>query len=556
MNHSTDLSRLSRGSGRLALVFAATSVVALLGIGCSSEPAVTPAEPTATPRVETPEQLPAEPQADASPVEEPEVPPATAPVVIPEEAAVPPVAEVEVAPTTQSAQDLARLRELNLESFDQVWQTVNERHYDASHNGIDWAAMRDAYRPKVAEAESVDEARGAMQEMINRLGQSHMTIIPGEAYEAFAGEEGSNGDGASGLEVRVTDAATAEVLVTQVEPGSGADSAGVKPGWQIVAIDGEPVKELIETVASGLTKRGHGKIETYGSFAVQRQLSGAIGQTLPVTFLDAEGEEQRVAIPLQTPAGEVTQLGHLPPMRVKLETRRLEHDGRELGYIAFNAFLDPPRVMKAISDAMLDYMDPADPVDGVILDVRGNVGGIVLMCPGIAGWFIDEQGLKLGTLTTREGIINLVVFPRPQTYEGPVAVLTDACSVSAAELLSGGFKSVGRGRVFGTATAGEALPSMFTRLPNGDGFLFVFADYVTGTGERLEGDGVVPDVKVPYDRKALLAGEDPMIEAAAEWIAAESADAVVEAPATSPAVAPATSPAAAPATRPREPMMP
>ena len=155
------------------------------------------------------------------------------------------------------------------------------------------------------------------------------------------------------------------------------------------------------------------------------------------------------------------------------------------------------------------------------LDVRGNVGGIVMMVPGIAGYFIDERGQTMGTLKTRDSTLRLAVFPRSVQYAGPLAVLTDSCSVSAAELLSGGLQGLGRARIFGTATAGEALPAQFLRLPNGDTFLFVFADYTTADGKRLEGGGVIPDEPVAYDQGRLLAGEDPMLNAAARWVAAQ-----------------------------------
>jgi C-terminal processing protease CtpA/Prc len=55
-------------------------------------------------------------------------------------------------------------------------------------------------------------------------------------------------------------------------------------------------------------------------------------------------------------------------------------------------------------------------------------------------------------------------------------------------------------------------------LPNGDAFQYAFANYVSVGGKALEGNGVVPDVKVPLTREALLAGQDPVIDAAVRWI--------------------------------------
>jgi carboxyl-terminal processing protease len=65
------------------------------------------------------------------------------------------------------------------------------------------------------------------------------------------------------------------------------------------------------------------------------------------------------------------------------------------------------------------------------------------------------------------------------------------------------------------------LPSIIERLPNGDGFQYAFANYVSESGAALEGNGVEPDVEVIPTREALLAGRDPALEAAVEWILAQ-----------------------------------
>ena len=73
-------------------------------------------------------------------------------------------------------------------------------------------------------------------------------------------------------------------------------------------------------------------------------------------------------------------------------------------------------------------------------------------------------------------------------------------------------------RVFGGRTAGLALPANVQRLPNGDGFMFVVADYTTPDGQRLERTGVVPDVEVSFTRFELYEEEDPVLRAATDWI--------------------------------------
>ena len=89
---------------------------------------------------------------------------------------------------------------------------------------------------------------------------------------------------------------------------------------------------------------------------------------------------------------------------------------------------------------------------------------------------------------------------------------------SASECFTGGLQSLGRARVFGETSMGQALPALFDTLPNGDVFIHAWGDFVTGTGVRIEGRGVVPDEPVTLTRQALLAGRDAPMDAALAWI--------------------------------------
>jgi carboxyl-terminal processing protease len=200
--------------------------------------------------------------------------------------------------------------------------------------------------------------------------------------------------------------------------------------------------------------------------------------------------------------------------------RVLEHslDARTLpggaGYVHFNAFLDPPTLMPAFEGALSRFRE----APGLVLDLRGNIGGIGLLAMGIGGWLVAERDRDLGAMTTREGTLRFVLHPRNPVFSAPVAVLVDEVSISTAEILAGGLQDLGRVRVFGSRSAGAALPSAIERLPNGDGFQYAFANFVRPGGEPLEGRGVLPDVEAPLTRDALLAGRDPALDAALIWI--------------------------------------
>jgi len=145
------------------------------------------------------------------------------------------------------------------------------------------------------------------------------------------------------------------------------------------------------------------------------------------------------------------------------------------------------------------------------------------MAMGMAGYLVNKPGLRLGTMYTRDTPLNFVINPRTPGFSGPVAVLLDGESASTSEIFAGGLKDLGRARVFGTRSAAAALPSVIERLPNGDGFQYAVANYISEGGKPLEGAGVQPDVEVKLTRQALLSGRDPVIDSALQWIKSETA---------------------------------
>ena len=107
---------------------------------------------------------------------------------------------------------------------------------------------------------------------------------------------------------------------------------------------------------------------------------------------------------------------------------------------------------------------------------------------------------------------------RAEPSSGPLAIIVDGMTGSASECFTGGLQSLGRARVFGETSMGQALPALFDTLPNGDVFIHAWGDFVTGTGVRIEGRGVVPDEPVAVTRDTLLAGRDAPMQAALAWI--------------------------------------
>jgi carboxyl-terminal processing protease len=399
----------------------------------------------------------------------------------------------------------AEQRQVTLQSFEYVWTAIRDKHWQTKPGGLDWQAIHDEFKPKIEAADSMEAVRAVMNEMLARLHQTHFAIVPGDLYSSV--DAAHTGDSTPGMDVRVIGD---QVLVTSLEPGSPAAAQGVRPGWEILKIAGAdlaPVIAKLNETYAGSTLR-----DLMARRTILGRLGGDGAESITVEFLDGAGRHVSKTLGQADPKGDLVQFGYLKPMRVWFNSSKV--GGNAIGYVAFNAFLDPQRLMTSFGDAV----ESCQKCDGFIVDLRGNPGGIGLMAMGMAGWFIAQQNQQLGTLYMRNDTLKFVVNPRISTFSGPLAILVDGASASTSEIMAEGLKDLGRARIFGTHTAGAALPSVFEKLPDGDGFQFAIANYISEGGQPLEGLGVTPDVPTPITREALLAGHDPALDAAVDWI--------------------------------------
>lgn len=399
-------------------------------------------------------------------------------------------------------------REKNVESFEVVWTTIRDKHFDPKLGGLDWQAVHDELRPKVEQAASKAEARAVMSEALDRLKQTHFGIIPSDAYRKVD-EAQVGGPGEAGVEIRIVDG---KAVVSAVLDGSTAQAAGVKPGWLVEKVRDKPAAEILADVEKAYGEVG--LVRARKALSVQARISGPIGGTVPVTFRDGDDQPVTLDLKLAAPTGNEARFGNLPPFRVRFISKRVADT---VGYVGLNVFFDPAKVISQFAEAVAAHRD----TEGLIIDLRGNPGGVGAMALGIGGWLVSDSSKKLGTMTSRDGSFIFALNPRAEPFGGPVAILVDELSMSTAEILAGGLQDIGRARVFGTKTPGAALPSRVDVLPNGDRFQYAFANYISAGGKPLEGVGVTPDESVPLDRAALLAGKDAAVDAAVAWIRAQ-----------------------------------
>ena len=402
-----------------------------------------------------------------------------------------------------------------VETFDRAWTLIRDTHFDPTMNGVDWSAVRAELRPRAAAAGSDGELRAIIRDMLGRLGQSHFALVPSTADspEAVSGDLTAR----PGFEVRH---AADGLLVTSVEEEGPAAAAGIRPGWILTSIGSTRTGPLLSSVPADMPPRLV-KVEAWRM--LEMRLRGPVGSRVPLEFLNGRSQPVSLTIERQREPGQPARVGNLPVMFVRVESESTRTPGgATAGVIRFNVWM--PAVDPLFAKAIDEHRSAA----GIVIDLRGNPGGIAAMLMGISGHFLSERKV-LGTMKTRESELRFRANPRlvnasgePVTpYAGPVAILVDALTGSASECFAGGMQALKRGRVFGQTSMGQALPAVFDRLPNGDVLVHAYGDFVTADGTRLEGRGVIPDEEVPLDRADLLAGRDSTLDRALQWIDSE-----------------------------------
>ena len=232
------------------------------------------------------------------------------------------------------------------------------------------------------------------------------------------------------------------------------------------------------------------------------------GTRVSIAYLDDRDRPGNAVLVRDPPRAAPVQLGHLPPLYPEVRAYEIG----DVGVIGFNVFLLQP-MLEDVKKAMARFA--AHHVKAVVLDLRGNPGGQGAMAIPIASLFVTEP-LTLGTLQFRD--FGQTFTARPEMgampFTGPLAILTDEGSASAAEILAAGLQEARRAIVVGDTSLGAVLPSVIEALPGGAVMQYVVADFKTPKGVALEGRGVQPDRRVVETRAALRGGRDPVLDAA------------------------------------------
>ncbi len=398
-----------------------------------------------------------------------------------------------VACTDWSKQDLSNLPPVPKSRYSttlqQAWKLVLDKHYDPTLGCVDWADARTRYGKKLAQTRDQTEAFAVINDMLGELGQSHVKLFS-------AGSDEAMGPAAVDLRVRwVTD------KLTVVD---APKDSPVLPGAILTAVDGTPVDDL-SARAKTRTARPAEFAGLTARLAAAKLSCAQAGEQRTVTV---EGQDEPVTLSCIADPSETMSLGNLTDVPTRVEHRLVA--GSTVGVLAFNVWMLPmlPKIQGALRDLRARGMT------ALVLDLRGNPGGVGPMAVSVARSLLEEPG-TLGKLEMRGFTQEFNVTPDADPFAGPIAVLVDEGTASTSEIFAAGMRDLERVTIYGSGpSAGAALPSLIEQLDGGALFQYVVGDYHSPKGVLVEGRGVVPDRIVPETPADFAKGSDPVLEAA------------------------------------------
>jgi carboxyl-terminal processing protease len=424
-------------------------------------------------------------------------------------------------PTCQAwtAEDLAELEPLpagpHVVAFEYVWRTVAEKHYDPTLACLDWVALRKHFGQKVADAGTdAAAAYAAINELLALLGQSHLHA---SAPSGTSVPEYETGPATVPIVIRwlQVERGSDRRAVVVVDEAVDGHPSGLPRGAIVTRIGGESVDEIAERAAASVRERGGraNEIAFTVARAVGSRLSCPAGGHKTLEFLDPGNADATTELEVACfmPEGERMSLGNLRDLPTVVKSSMV---GEPIGYLAFNFWMLPmaPQIEAGLASLREQGMA------GLVIDLRGNPGGVGSMSIPIARMLVREGG-SLGRLQMREFNQEFKVAPNPEAFAGPIAILVDEGTASTSEIFALGMRDIGRVTIVGAGpSAGMALPSMIEELPDGGMIQYVVGDYHSGRGTAAEGEGVVPELLVVETRTDYVAGRDPVLDAAVEHL--------------------------------------
>jgi len=339
----------------------------------------------------------------------------------------------------------------------QVWEIVNKDYVDGTFNNQDWQAVRDRFtkQPTKTPEQSYENVR----KMLETLGDPYTRFLDPEQYKALQTSTTGELSGV-GLQIGLDNDSKRIVVISPID-GTPAARAGIKARDFIVQVDSKPTKNLtLDQVANLLRGRKGSKVT-----------------------LVMERDKNEFNVTLQRDRIEID------PVVAAIKVDK----GFKVGYARLSTF--NANAVDKMRKAIQEEKDKG--VDGYIMDLRANPGGLLTAGIDIARLWLDKDQVIIKTVS-RQGTQDVIRSDRSSLTDKPLVVLVDGGTASASEILSGALQDNKRATLVGAKTFGKGLIQQVYTLNNsedaGIGIAVSIAKYQTPSGADIHKKGIKPDV--------------------------------------------------------------
>ncbi len=363
-------------------------------------------------------------------------------------------------------QDLISTEQVKSEQLvDKAWQTIKTNYYDSALNQQDWGKWKTHYKGKI---KTDEDANIAINTMLSSLDDPYSRYLDKKDYS----EQSSSIDSKiTGIGVNIT-TDSGKIKVISLIEGSPASSAKIQADDLIIEVNGKDVSGMQVSDVANLVR---GPENTYVNITILRK-------------------KQKITKRIQR-------------KEIKIKTVKSSID-KNIGYIQILSFIGV-----TTPNEFVDAVEKTEGTDGLILDLRGNTGGLLPNAVFIANMFIDKG--KLVSIVGRNGY-KKNIYAQATDYEinKPILVLVDGASASASEILSGALKDYHKAKLIGTKTFGKGMVQKIIPMPNQTGLNLTIAKYLTPAGHDINKKGILPDIEVKFTRKDYTSRKDVQLEKA------------------------------------------
>jgi C-terminal processing protease CtpA/Prc len=391
---------------------------------------------------------------------------------------------------TPSAEDLKRDRNRGLVMLQLMKDYLTEFYYDPNFHGMDLSARFKAAEEKMKEAANLGQVLGIVAQTLAELNDSHTFFIPPPRPV----------DVDYGWKMQMIGDAP---FVVAVKHGSDAEAQGLKPGDEVISLDGfKPSRQNIW------------KME-YNYNLLRPQP----GKRVVVRSPGGGPRELALKAKVEKRSKQINLTEWFNQLYEDYEDEKKLPRYAELG----DVFVWKLREFGLSESKVDDTMKKARQHKALVLDLRGNGGGYEDTLKKLVGYFFDHD-LTIGEVKRRKESKPVKAKTRgDKVFKGPLVVLVDSESGSAAELFARTIQLEKRGTIIGDRSAGAVMRSIFRPGMLGDvssgnmipyGASITDADFLLTDGKSLEHVGVMPDELLLPTAADLASRRDPVLSRA------------------------------------------